>query len=59
MGRFKNGSNDFHYNKGSERKMDNYYDTIKILSVHNANDYRPKEVTLENMDIKILKSLIH
>lgn len=43
----------FYHNKGSERKMDNYYDTIKILSVHNANDYRPKEVTLENMDIKI------
>ena len=55
----------FYHNKGSERKMDNYYDTIKILSVHNANDYRPKEVTLENMDIKIpeivdtLKTDIH
>lgn len=43
----------FYHNKGSERKMDNYYDTIKILSVHNANDYRPKEVTLENMNINI------
>lgn len=43
----------FYHNKGSERKMDNYYDTIKILSVHNAQLYQPKEVTLENMDIKI------
>ena len=29
----------FYYNKGSERKMDNYYDTIKLLSIHNLNHY--------------------
>jgi len=43
----------FYHNKGSERKMENYYDTIKILSVHNAQLYQPKQVTLENMDINI------
>ena len=43
----------FYYNKGLERKMDNYYDTIKLLSIHNVNQYQPKKVTLENMNIKI------
>ena len=43
----------FYYNKGSERKMDNYYDTIKLLSIHNLNHYHPVKVTLENMNIKI------
>ena len=43
----------FYYNKGSERKMDNYYDTIKLLSIHNLNQYQPKKVTLENMNIQV------
>ena len=43
----------FYYNKGMDRKMDNYYDTIKILSVHNMNQYKPVKITLENMKIKI------
>ncbi len=43
----------FYYNKGSERKMDNYYDTIKLLSIHNLNQYRPVRVSLENMNISI------
>ena len=43
----------FYYNKGLERKMDNYYDTIKLLSIHNLNLYRPVRVTLENMNISI------
>ena len=43
----------FYYNKGSERKMDNYYDTIKLLSVLNVNQYNPKEINIENMNIKI------
>ena len=33
--------------------MENYYDTIKILSTHNMNQYQPKQVSIENMDIKI------
>tara|TARA_Y100001935_G_scaffold247280_1_gene242987 strand:+ start:3783 stop:4889 length:1107 start_codon:yes stop_codon:yes gene_type:complete len=43
----------FYYNKGNERKMDNFYDTIKLLSIKNANNYRPVRITLENMEIKI------
>ena len=33
--------------------MDNYYDTIKLLSIHNYNYYKPIKITLENMEIKI------
>ena len=43
----------FYYNKGSERIMENYYDTIKILSIHNMNQYQPIKITLENNNIKI------
>ena len=43
----------FYYNKGLDRQMDNYYDTIKLLSIHNLNKYHVAKVTLENMDIKI------
>ena len=43
----------FHYNNGSDRKQDNYYDTIVLLSIHNMNQYRPAEVTLDGIEIKI------
>ena len=43
----------FYYNKGLDRKMDNYYDTIKLLSIHNLNKYKVAKLTLENMKIKI------
>ena len=43
----------FYYNKGLDRTMDNYYDTIKILSVHNIHRYQPKSVTLNNLEITI------
>jgi len=43
----------FYYNKGNERKMDNFYDTIKLLSIKNSNSYKPVRITLENMEIKI------
>jgi len=43
----------FHYNNGIDRKMDNYYDTIQLLSIENLNLYNPVKITLENMDIKI------
>ena len=33
--------------------MDNYYDTIQLLSIHNMNQYNPVKVTLENMKIDI------
>tara|TARA_Y100000287_G_C14099634_1_gene294506 strand:- start:60 stop:764 length:705 start_codon:yes stop_codon:yes gene_type:complete len=43
----------FHYNNGIDRKMDNYYDTIQLLGIHNLNQYKPIRVTLENMTIDI------
>ena len=43
----------FHYNNGIDRKMENYYDTIQLLSIHNLNQYKPVKVTLENMTIDI------
>jgi hypothetical protein len=43
----------FHYNNGIDRKMDNYYDTIQLLSIHNMNEHKPVKVTLENMKIDI------
>ena len=43
----------FHYNNGIDRKMDNYYDTIQLLSIHNLNQYKPVKVTLENIQIDI------
>ena len=43
----------FHYNNGVDRKMDNYYDTIQLLSVHNINQYKPVKVTIEGIQITI------
>ena len=43
----------FHYNNGQDRKMDKYYDTIQILSMHNINQYNPVKITLEGLDITI------
>ena len=43
----------FYYNKCNERKMENFYDTIKLLSIKNVNKYNPVKITLENLDIKI------
>lgn len=43
----------FYYGKGLDRPMDNYYDTIKLLSIHNYSNYKPVKITLENMNINI------
>ena len=43
----------FYYGKGLDRKMDNYYDTIKLLSVHNIHKYKPIKIELENIKIDI------
>ena len=43
----------FHYNNGSDRKMDNYYDTIQLLTILNMNQYQPVEVTIEGIEIEI------
>ena len=43
----------FHYNNGIDRKMDNYYDTIQLLSIHNINQYKPIKVTVDGINITI------
>ena len=43
----------FHYNNGIDRKLDNYYDTIQLLGIHNINQYNPKKIEIENLEIKI------
>jgi hypothetical protein len=43
----------FHYNNGIDRKMDNFYDTVQLLGIHNLNQYNPVKITLENMKIDI------
>ena len=43
----------FHYNNGIDRKLDNYYDTIQILSIQNMNQFNPIKLELENMKIEI------
>ena len=47
----RNEGDAFHYNKGNDRKMDIYYDTIKYIGIHNVNDYNYKEVTVEGYEI--------
>jgi hypothetical protein len=43
----------FHYDNGIDRKLDNYYDTIQLLGIHNINQHQPVKVTVEGLDIKI------
>lgn len=37
----------FHYDNGNDRKMENYYDCIKLIGAHNINDYNYKEVKID------------
>ena len=39
--------------KGLERNMDNFYDSIKLLSIHNINAFNPVKIELENVKIEI------
>ena len=48
-----NEGSSFCYGRGLERKMDNFYDSIKLLSIHNINAYNPIKVELENVKINI------
>tara|TARA_Y100001935_G_C17310906_1_gene516096 strand:- start:2878 stop:3993 length:1116 start_codon:yes stop_codon:yes gene_type:complete len=48
-----NEGSSFCYGKGMERSMDNFYDSIKLLSIHNINAYRPIKVELENINVEI------
>jgi hypothetical protein len=43
----------FHYDNGIDRKMDNYYDTIQLLGIHNINQYKPVKVSIDGLNIKI------
>lgn len=43
----------FYYNQGNNRLMENYYDCIQLLSVHNINKHRPIEVKIDNLDIHV------
>ena len=43
----------FHHNNGNDRKLDNYYDVVQLLSIHNINLYEPVEVSLEGVTIDI------
>lgn len=47
----------FHYNNGTDRVMDNYYDTIQLLTINNMNSYNPIKVTLDNVKIDIPECL--
>ena len=56
-----NEANNFHYNKGNDRKMDNYYDCIKFIGMHNINEYQYKEIKLDGKEIikpDYLKSIV-
>ena len=48
-----NEGSSFCYGKGLERSMDNFYDSIKLLSIHNINAYKPVKIEIENIDINI------
>ncbi len=50
----------FSDNHGQQRKMDNYYDTIKILNIRNVQEYRPIELDLKKSDFsyEIKKEII-
>ena len=36
-----------------ERNMENFYDSIKLLSIHNINAFNPVKIDLENVKIEI------
>ena len=43
----------FHYNKGVDRKQENYYDCIQVIDQNNYIYHNIKELTIENYQIKI------
>ena len=43
--------NDFHYNKGNDRKQENYYDCMKYIDLHNINDFSYKDITISGKEI--------
>jgi len=49
----ENEGSSFHYNNGQDRKLDNYYDTVQLLSIHNMNHYKPVQISLDGLNIVI------
>ena len=43
----------FHYNKGIDRKQDNYYDCIQVIDMNNHIYHNIKELTIENHHVEI------
>ena len=42
----------FSDNHGPQRKMDNYYDSVKILSIRNVQEYKPIGLDLQKSEFK-------
>ena len=40
----------FSDNHGQQRKMDNYYDSVKILNIRNLQDYKPISIDLQKSE---------
>ena len=49
----ENEGRQFHFDNGIDRRLDNYYDTVQILSITNMNKYNPVKIELENIKIDI------
>jgi hypothetical protein len=48
-----NEANMFQYSNDNSRILDNYYDTIQLLHIHNMNQYNPIKIELEGININI------
>ena len=42
----------FSDNHGTQRKMDNYYDTVKLLNIRNVQDFKPMALDLSKSEFK-------
>ena len=51
---------DFSDNHGQQRKMDNYYDTVKLLNIRNVQEYKPIALDLQKSEFtyEIKKDII-
>ena len=53
-----NEGDSFHYNKGNDRKMDMYYDSIKYINIHNIQEYKLKEITIDGEKINTPEDIL-
>ena len=51
----------FSDNHGLQRKMDNYYDSVKLLSIRNVQEYKPIALDLQKSEFtyELKKDIIH